>query len=56
VFGDVSSPFNNIEKMSYPLSGREYLIVEMPGTVPRRGKRSTVDEKIALNGKRFGRV
>lgn len=56
MFGDVSSPFGSVEEMSHPLSGKECLIAEMAGTEPRRGMRSTVDERIALNGKRFRRV
>ena len=46
-------PFLSVEKLLHPRRSRKRLIPQAERAIPRAGKGSAVDERIALDGKRF---
>lgn len=50
---NMSFPLLLVEELLHPYGSGKCLIPQTERTIPRAGKGSTIDERIALNGKRF---
>ena len=53
MFVKMCLPFLSVEKLLNPRGSWKRRIAQAERTIPRAGKGSTVDERIALDGKRF---